>query len=277
MKIILLPTDFSANAKHAANFAVSLAELINAKIVILHAYAPPVSTTPFVIPLPQQGLMQEALEETKDALEEFKQFVTQQTSAEIETKLVFGNAVDNIIEATEKLEVDFVVIGSIGTGGILSNIFGSTALSVVQKAQIPVWVVPQNAKIQNIKNVLYTTDLEGDEISCINKLIKISELLGIEQTKAVHVKEYLTPEVFPSSDIIAMLEEEYQGERIVFRNLHRDDTITGIDTYIKNQKPDAVVVAQRPKGLLERLFRESVLKHLTLTSQIPLLVLQKKY
>lgn len=281
MKTILLPTDFSLNAKHAADFAVSLAGLIDAKIILLHAYESPVSTTPFVLPLPQQGLMQEALEETRTLLAQTKEDMQAKygevLANKLETKLVFGNPVDNILEAAAEVKADFLVIGSLGEGGILANLFGSTALSIAQKSTIPVWIIPQQSTIQAIKEVIYASDLEGDEVGCINKIINMGELLGINHTKLVHVKEYLSPEVFPSSEIIDLLEEEFGGEKIIFRNLYRDDTIVGIDKYIRNQKPDAVILAQRPKGFVEKLFHESIIKHLTLSSQIPLLVLQKKY
>lgn len=279
MKKILLPTDFSPNSQHAADFAVSLAGLIDAKIILLHAYEAPVSTTPFILPLTQQGLMQEALEETKTLLEETKNsLITQYNlSNAIESRLVFGNPVDNILEVAEELKPDFIVVGSLGEGGIIANMFGSTALSIAQKSKVPVWIVPEQANIHTIKEVIYASDLEGDEIGCIHKIINLGALLGINQTKLVHVKEYLSPEVFPSSEIIELLEEEFGGEKIIFRNLYRDDTIVGLDKYIRNQKPDAVILAHRPKSFVEKLFHESIIKHLTLSSQIPLLVLQKKY
>jgi hypothetical protein len=78
---------------------------------LLHAYESPVSTTPFVLPLPQQGLMQEALEETRTLLAQTKDDMLAKygdvLANKLETKLVFGNPVDNILEASEELRPDF--------------------------------------------------------------------------------------------------------------------------------------------------------------------------
>ncbi len=281
MKTILLPTDFSKNAQHAAAFAVSLSELFEAHLVLVHAYAPPVSTTPFVLPLPQQGLMEEAFLEAQEALQSFKTALEtaypHKPWQQLETKMLFGNASDNILALAQNLQADCIVMGTVSHPSLLCKVFGSTTLSVVQKAECPVWVVPQKAEIHGLKRVLYASDLEGDEMNCLHTLVEMKSLLQFDKARLVHVHETNEPEVFPSDEIIEMLEESFDKEQITFRNLHRNDTIVGLETYIRHQKPDLVVLAKRPKGILERLFHTSVLKHLTLSSQVPLLVLQKKY
>ena len=43
MKVILAPTDFSKHAHKAVNYAARLAMLVNARLVLLHAFSLPVS------------------------------------------------------------------------------------------------------------------------------------------------------------------------------------------------------------------------------------------
>ena len=45
MKTILVPTDFSANADKACQYAITLAKDLKAKIILMHAFETPVSYT----------------------------------------------------------------------------------------------------------------------------------------------------------------------------------------------------------------------------------------
>ena len=48
---ILVPTDFSANAAHALTYASLLAKAMNAELIILHVYTPPVTRRNVAYPL----------------------------------------------------------------------------------------------------------------------------------------------------------------------------------------------------------------------------------
>src|SRR5690606_17712216 len=52
MKTIIVPTDFSPTAINAMHYALRMAELINAGVVLLHVYQVPVSYNNSDIPLP---------------------------------------------------------------------------------------------------------------------------------------------------------------------------------------------------------------------------------
>lgn len=281
MKTILIPTDFSDTSKHAANFAITLADLLQAKILVIHAYMPPITTTEYVIPLPEQGFMQEYFKVEEDMLTEFTKELagryeaTSKPYAKVESKFMVGTVSDCIKEIEEEMALDFVVMGTVGANNAWDRFWGTNTLSVVKHIKTPIWIIPKETKLHAIEHLIYTSDLEGDEIGAVKKVLDIATLLGAD-TKVLHIKENLEPEVFSTKGMIHLLEDEFEGKPITFTNLYRDDTIAGLDTYIHHHQPDAVVIARREKGLLERLFHTSVLSHLTVTSKIPILVLQKE-
>jgi len=62
---------------------------------------------------------------------------------EVEKLLDFGDPADKILEAAEKIQPDFIVLGIVGMRGIRRVMaIGSVARRVVENAKVPVVVVP---------------------------------------------------------------------------------------------------------------------------------------
>ena len=266
MKNILVPTDFSTSAKYAAEFAFSLAELMDGKVTFLHV----IQLVPD--PATATALPVSTVEEVQREMENFKQTV--QWSSTSETKILYGEVSSTIVDTANELKADFIVMGNVGHSKFFETIFGSHTLTVAKRAQCPVWVIPEKIALDKIKSIIYAADLEGDEVEVVNKLISISKLIGAH-LKAVHIEEEFEPEIFSSKEIIEGIKRHLIDQTIVFKNLHREDTIKGIDAYIKSQKPDVIVLAQEKKGFLEKLFHISTTRHFILSSKVPVLVLQK--
>jgi nucleotide-binding universal stress UspA family protein len=273
MKNIIVPTDFSSSARNAAEFALSLAQLTDSKVTFLHVIqliADPVMAT---------ALPVTTLEDAQREMENFKSSIQLSDKSDVnsisETKIVYGEVSPLILETAIEIKADFIVMGHVGHSNFFGTIFGSQTLNIIKGAKCPVWVIPDKIALSTIKSVIYAADLEGDEIEVINKLITVADLLGAK-LKAVHIEEELEPEVFSSEEIIAGIKKHLTNKSIVFKNLHREDTIIGIDTYIRNQKPDLIVVAQEKRGFFENLFHSSVIRHFIFSAKTPMLVLHKR-
>ena len=280
MKTILLPTDFSNTAKHAADFALTLAQTIEAKLIFLNVIQYVPDTSNINTPMPSAQIYEAAEENAEIAMERFKESALARYSEieinipEIETKVVYGSVSRTVLDVAEDLNVDMIVMGTFGEKDLLDKVFGSNSLHVAKNAKCPVWVIPQEIKLHSVKNIVYATDLEGDEVSIIQKSIDIAEMLGAN-IHALHIQEENEPEVFPSKEIIEALKEKMGTNSVVFSNLHRNDIVEGIEKYMKNQHIDALIVAHQHKGWLDRLFYKSIITQLTNHAQIPVLVLQK--
>jgi nucleotide-binding universal stress UspA family protein len=278
MKTILLPTDFSQTAQHAADFALSLTLLLDAKLVILNVIQPIADA--YNIPMSSSHFYQYAEETAETSMNKFKEKMISRHKMSlepypiIETKVVYGNISSTILDVAKDFKTDFIVMGMVGDRTVIDNIFGSNALKISKKSECPVWIIPQKTKIHQIKNVVYVTDLEGNEISFIKKTIDIIKVMG-GSLKTVHIHEDFEPEIFPSHEIIEHIKEALGENPVKFENLQRTDVIKGIENYLENQRPDALVIAHQDKSWLERVLYKSVITELTLKSQIPVLILQK--
>lgn len=287
MKTILLPTDFSPTAKHAADFAFSLAQIIEAKLVFLNViqYVP---DTMYNVTEPSSDLYEIAEEKAEISLERFKENALIRFQGdtelypdgyiaffpEIETKVVYGNISNTILEIAEELNVDFIVMGMADEKNFLDKIFGSNSLRIAQNANCPVWIIPQETKISTIKKIMYASDLDGNEVEFIQKTIDIAKIIGAK-VSAVHIAGELEPNIFPSKQVILQINKALGGSAIHFKNFHSDDVVKGIETYLETNHADALVVAQEHKNWLERLLIKRVISRLTYNATIPVLVLQK--
>jgi nucleotide-binding universal stress UspA family protein len=282
MKTILLPTDFSANANHATDFAVSLSKLLKARLVMMHTLQYPVATTDMGIPVGAMDLFEAEKENAQNGLKEAETRLREKYKddpdawSSLETYLAYGSIVDGILDTAQEVSANYIVVGKIGASVALDTVFGSIALALTRQSKYPVWVIPQEAKIHDIDSILYFADLEGDEISCVRKVIDMADTINASSTKVVHIHEEFEPEVFSSHKIIKLLEDYFSDEPVTFRNLNREDSLLAIDHYIVNQKPDAVVLAHHQRGWLMNLLHKSVIKHLAHTIKLPMLVLHKQ-
>ncbi len=136
---ILLATDGSSASQQAADYAAALAVRFNAKVIALHAFnqlvVPPVGYSfPNVDAYASYQDAEKLVAQTAERLRS-------QGVGEVEEQVVQGQAVHVILGAAETIKPDVIVMGARGVGTWQGLLLGSTSMSVVQRAQVPVLVV----------------------------------------------------------------------------------------------------------------------------------------
>ena len=164
VKKILYATDLSENARYAFAYAVSLANLYNAGITMIHVL-------PEVPALLDQTVIGYISEESwqkiksaqmddakealigkkrehlaiKEALHQFSEDVKQQQAGDGFTTddiiVRRGNPVEEIIKSAKEHNCDLIVMGTHGHGTLEDVMLGSTARRVIRRSKIPVLVV----------------------------------------------------------------------------------------------------------------------------------------
>jgi nucleotide-binding universal stress UspA family protein len=140
MKIehILVPTDFATASANALELGVQLARAFGAKLTLLHVWELP------IYPYMDFMLNSAVITEVEDAatkglaraLEEL-----QKTMPTAHSKLKTGLPWQGILDATEELGADLIVMGTHGRHGLSRLTLGSVAEKVVRLAKIPVLTV----------------------------------------------------------------------------------------------------------------------------------------
>lgn len=146
MKQILVPLDLSDTSSMVVAAAAELAAKLQCGLALLHVVEPvatyvPVGASMDVIAPPPATLDPQ---DTSTQDTEMEQFAIQarQAGCEVETIVMVGLAVDEILSHAETREVPYIVLGSHGHGALYHLFAGSVVTGVLKRAQCPVVVVP---------------------------------------------------------------------------------------------------------------------------------------
>ena len=277
MKTILFPTDFSENAVHASRYAGMLTKLFDANIVLLHAYHVP------MVPAYNASFeMADPISETENVVkEDMKAFAVEfMRSSNIPVERVtqqieYGFAAEKTIEVAEEIKADMIVMGTEGASDVFDKWLGTHAQEVMKTAMCPVFIIPKNVPIDYPQRILYAADFKDDEINATQKVLDIAKPLGAT-CKIVHIHEEFEPNIgHVVEETIKELEANFKDDDITVQQFHRDDTIEGLETYMKTYQPDVLAMAIHEKTFLESIFSSSKSQHFIQEAKIPMLTFKK--
>lgn len=154
---ILYAADLSKNSAYAFRYAVNSAEHHEAKIHVLHVLeTEQAKPSPFWVDLlpqlPQSDLDEAdskkknaAREEIRKRLEEFCKRELENKPASLTTvssiQVIEGDPAGEILEKSDQLKVDMVIMGTHGKGLLTHAFLGSVAEKVLNRVKIPVFVI----------------------------------------------------------------------------------------------------------------------------------------
>lgn len=127
-KHILVPTDFSDFSRHAADKALQLAEIFGARLSVVHVvdYLPPT----FISSQSEHTSAPEIIERASAYLAEWANEVG---LGDVEQLVTSGPADREIASTAKAKDVDLILIGTSGEGGI-KRLLGSTTRGVLHYA-----------------------------------------------------------------------------------------------------------------------------------------------
>ena len=283
MNHLLVPVDFSDYSKNALEYAIVLAQKLNATITVFHCY--------YVATPPEYGTlatyMTMAIEdEQKRSEEQMIEFVSgygqyENEKAErikIETIVKMGLPTEAIIDLLKERPFDMVVMGTKGATGLDRALFGSITANVIEEDSVKcsLLAVPKGATCRGIKHILYGMDYEADDVPVIDALLEFAGEFDAKLT-CLHIN---TDEELEASDRLEkeILEDTYwftPYNKIRFELMKNESVKSGIETYLKENEVDLVAVQPRKRNFLENLFHKSVSSNLHTYAGVPVLVLKK--
>lgn len=131
IRTILHPTDFSESSEAPLRLARALARNYEARLVVLHAYPPPV-TLAEVADRRRHDRIEEEL------LAKLQALVLDDRTAAVEYRVAEGRAADVILDTAAQEGCDLIVMGTHGRSGLRRALMGSVAEEVTRKAGCPV-------------------------------------------------------------------------------------------------------------------------------------------
>ncbi|MFA5353865.1 MAG: universal stress protein [Thermodesulfovibrionales bacterium] len=135
---ILVPFDGSDLSKKALDRACRIAGPDNSEVTVLYVIPRYEEMMEFFrTEAIEKGLVHEAKKILSAAAEE----ISQGLGISVKTRIEEGNAADKVLEISQKLETDLIVMGTHGWTGVNKAILGSTTERVITNATRPILVV----------------------------------------------------------------------------------------------------------------------------------------
>ncbi|MGZ8543644.1 MAG: universal stress protein [Flavisolibacter sp.] len=272
MKIILVPTDFSAPARNATAYASALASALNAQIKLLNAHMEPVPggegylNSPGISPVLQKEL--ESLI--------YKEVTSLEAKYEIDVSgdAVIGFTGDSIAQAAEEIGADLIVMGR--EAKKRNMIFGNTILKTIRKTTTPVLVIPESVNYTAPKRITLAVDFK--EMIYTKNILPLQSLVKNFNAAltVLHIEQVGKEEKMDAAEIsgklhlgIVLSAVSYYYEHAENENIEQ-----GILNFLQRHPADMLVMISHHHNFLERLFGSSHTTDLIFDTNLPLLLLK---
>lgn len=264
MKKILCPTDFSDTAENGIAYAAKLAKAINGELTLFHV----------------QSLIELATEDSGSL-----EAITQQLEAESEeVNRTFHIPCDIMVQSSVRQlssvihdvsgEYDLIVMGTNGPHNIYQFLTGTNSYNAAVKAKVPVLIIPESYVYSEIRTVVYAFDYLRERKIPHKDLMSFASVLKSEITVLQIMEEAQSKGADEDlRDLQQIAHNLFSGDvPLKFETLRSSEIAQTINSYVSRSQPDVLALCTLHMNFFERLFHTSVIKNLTVTSDIPLFV-----
>ncbi|TQS72198.1 universal stress protein [Ornithinibacillus gellani] len=139
-KQIVVPVDDSENAQRALDFAIEQANILQAKLFVIHVQ-PRLQTPNVKRFFSTEEIEEYSLELGASVLAQYDDKLNQ-SGVEFEKLIRIGSAKQEIADFSKDIRAYCIIMGSRGHGPIKGTVLGSVSYGVVHAAPCPVTIVP---------------------------------------------------------------------------------------------------------------------------------------
>ncbi len=277
MKTVLIPTDFSASAMQAIDYALQLYKCERAHFYFLHAYADAVYG-----PFKRNNgdtlaeLKKTVKKSTDVALEKLVEAVkskTQNPKHHYESVAAFDSLVDAVNDFVNQINVDVVIMGTQGQTADKKITFGSHTVQVFKYVKCPVLAIPVSYEYQQPKKILFPTDFM---VPFKRRELKLLNTLAGEFKSEVHCLYISDFEDISHRQVDnkQFLNEELSRANLIFKRTPVKNKAEAILEYIDKNEITMLVMVNARHSFLEDMLYRSTVDEIGLHIKLPFLVMQ---
>jgi nucleotide-binding universal stress UspA family protein len=271
---IVVPTDFSAPAEQALNYAIELAKKTKASITLLHINQ--VAMVDASMPAETYQLLVKEIEElTIAGFDTLEKKLLKPSGIDYTTETRYGFVSEEICAVAKEAEADLIIMGTTGASGAAEILIGSNAASVVAKSTVPILVIPKDLTYKDYSRIVYATDYNEPEFPALMRLIYFAELFDCP-LDVIHVKSDADKYFNAENNFFKKNKANITYPNIHYIQLEKGDVIQSINHYVEENHGDLLVMAKHNRSFFDRLFHRSLSKKMAYHTKIPLLVLVKE-
>ena len=284
MKKILVPVDFSTHTSVSSRYALRLAEVTGAEIVLFHSffdqfyYSDGGLSTGF-----ESGIMmtdeiildfyKQKEKNLKDLAEELISGISSKNREKIQVhcRMESGNPEIQIIHAIEQLQPDLIVMGSGGMGkkALLS---GSVARRIIDHTVIPVIAVPDREDQSELHNIVYMTTFDPADAIVIAAIESFLSPFRPE-IFCLHIAKSGTED--DSREKMKLISENQSlksiSDRISYYVIDSTSVRQSLDNFMTGYKVGLIAFIPHKRNIFENLFYQGITREDLFNTHIPIM------
>lgn len=270
MKTILVATDFTPVAENAVAYAAAAARQIGAKLVLFHLHTVSIHAVNARV---SPGALQEMLDQNKARCEERGEAIRQEYGIEVVVDWYIGDFYESIRSSVARFSADLVVMG-MAAKSLEQDLLGNTTTAAIHKLRTPILAIPQGAKFDNIKQVLFACDmLHGAQRVVLEQVRKVATGFGAH-VAVFHVNKKIN-EIKESETSLAphgdTFDEVFGDMSYYFKEVQSRTVLEEINKEIKAIGADILIMVPLRYGFWSSLVHKSKTRIMASQSEVPLL------
>lgn len=277
MKKILVPTDFSIPADYAVHYALELANLFDASIVLYHSFIPFESGFYPVIESNKENL--ETEKNLYNRLNKIKSHILKSNNKiSVSVSVDRGPESIQLIKFCKKNKIDLIVMGTKGASGLKEKIIGSFTADVMTKAPCLVMAIPKKCKFKMPEKITYASDYARKDIRIIESIAHLNSFFKAK-INILHIDDIdnarESEKLFNKYKI--KIENRFPDVPVTFHHIEGEDVAKEILHTTSTDKTSILVISPiKREGIWNRLFHKSITKTVSYHIHIPLLTIPIK-
>ena len=278
MKNILLPTDFSDNARNAIRYAINLFKDEKCVFHLLNTYTPVIVHSRFMAANLKGGMAEDTVHlSSEEGLEHTVEEILKThnyPNHSFETVSSFSILVDEVRDMVKTRNIDLVVTGTKGASGLDEVFMGTNTMRIINAVKTcPVLAIPQHYSYEQPKEIAFVTDYKRSfDASTVLPLISLASMANAS-IRIMHINEERALDKVQESNMYTLM--EYVSP--LNHTLHWMPNFTGKSTTIKlfldELGIDMLTMINYRHSFLEKLLREPVIKKISFNLEVPFLVI----
>lgn len=277
MRKILVPLDFSETSENAFVYALEMAKLYKAELVLLHTFELPIidsQIVPFNYAEIYDTIEMSNFDHFKQEMPKLKAIAKDQKAQHIIMNhiMMVGDLIYAIKEVVTQQNIDFVVMGTKGAWGWFDSFVGTTTSSVISDVTVPVLSVAHDTKFHKIETIGFTTRYREKDIPALEEVLAIAKKMKA-MVKCLYVKT-------SSSDVrgeaVNKWESHFENEKnLEFFIIPSEDVNETIEEFLINQSIDLLAMVTYKRNFFTQFFTTSTTQKMSQHSSTPILALHE--
>ncbi|MCC8424916.1 universal stress protein [Mucilaginibacter sp. UR6-11] len=287
MKTILVLTDFTIKADHAAHYALKLAQKIKANLLLCNVYPEvimaPASTHTFWTSNDTSNFEQDSINDLADLAARLNKQLAKYNDDEFKPRIEFCSKAGPLTNAINYLvasrEILFAVIATHNGDDILAFLNGNHANEIIENANCPVLVLPYQSPFNGFNKIAFATDLAHNGTDILHSLYHITKYFDSE-VLITHVGVAKLAKVTEDYITRRFLRQEIAAThypKIQYQSVQNKSITAGLQWLAEHSDIDLLVLVHHKRNFFQKIFEPSVTKKLADHFAKPMLVFPSSY